>query len=47
MKKRREEMLTAPVEKLICRLALPTILGMLVTAVYSITDTFFIHYLFR
>ena len=42
MKKRREEMLTAPVEKLICHLALPTILGMLVTAVYSITDTFFI-----
>ncbi|MGN0342717.1 MAG: MATE family efflux transporter, partial [Roseburia sp.] len=42
MKKRREEMLTAPVEKLICRMALPTILGMLVTAVYSMTDTFFI-----
>lgn len=42
MKKRREEMLTVPVEKLICRLALPTILGMLVTAVYSMTDTFFI-----
>ena len=41
-KKQREEMLTAPVEKLICRLALPTILGMLVTAVYSITDTFFL-----
>lgn len=42
MKKRREEMLTVPVEKLICRLALPTMLGMLVTAVYSMTDTFFI-----
>ena len=42
MKKRREEMLTVPVEKLICRMALPTILGMMVTAVYSMTDTFFI-----
>lgn len=42
MNQRREEMLTAPVEKLICRLALPTILGMLATAVYSMTDTFFI-----
>lgn len=42
MKKRREEMLTAPVEKIICRMALPTILGMLVTAVYSMTDTFFV-----
>lgn len=42
MRKRREEMLTAPVEKLICRMAIPTILGMLVTAVYSMTDTFFI-----
>lgn len=42
MSKRREDMLSVPVEKLICRLALPTILGMLVTAVYSMTDTFFI-----
>lgn len=42
MRKRREEMLTTPVEKLICRMALPTILGMLATAVYSMTDTFFI-----
>ena len=42
MKNRREEMLSAPVEKLICSLALPTILGMLATAVYSMTDTFFI-----
>lgn len=42
MKKRREEMLTSPVEKLVCRMALPTILGMLATAVYSMTDTFFI-----
>ena len=35
-------MLSVPVEKLICSLALPTILGMLATAVYSMTDTFFI-----
>lgn len=37
MSKRREDMLSIPAEKLICRLALPTILGMLVTAVYSMT----------
>lgn len=35
-------MTTAPVEKLVCRLALPTIASMLVTTFYNMADTFFV-----
>ncbi|MDD6263328.1 MAG: MATE family efflux transporter [Clostridiales bacterium] len=35
-------MTTRPVEKLICSLAVPTIISMLVTALYNIADTFFV-----
>ena len=35
-------MTTEPVEKLICSLAVPTIVSMLVTALYNIVDTFFV-----
>ena len=33
---------TQPVGKLICRLAVPTIISMLVTAIYNMADTFFV-----
>lgn len=36
------QMTQAPVEKLICRLAVPTIISMLITTVYNMADTFFI-----
>ena len=35
-------MTTAPVQGLICSLAVPTIVSMLVTALYNIADTFFV-----
>ncbi len=35
-------MTTAPVRRLICTLAVPTIISMLVTALYNIADTFFV-----
>ena len=35
-------MTTAPVQRLICSLAVPTIVSMLVTALYNIADTFFV-----
>ena len=35
-------MTTEPVNKLVCRLAVPTIISMLVTSLYNIADTFFI-----
>ena len=37
-----ERMTTEPVERLVCRLAVPTIISMLVTALYNIADTFFV-----
>ena len=36
------KMTTAPVEKLICRLAVPCIVSMLVTAFYNMADTYFV-----
>lgn len=36
------QMTGAPVEKLICRLAVPTIISMLITTIYNMADTFFI-----
>ena len=38
-------MTTEPVEKLICRLAVPTIISMLVTSFYNLADTFFVRHL--
>lgn len=38
-------MTTAPVEKLILKLAVPTIISMLVTAFYNLADTFFVRQL--
>ncbi len=35
-------MTTEPIPRLICRLAVPTIVSMLVTALYNIADTFFV-----
>ena len=35
-------MTTDPVEKLVVRMAVPTIISMLVTALYNIADTFFV-----
>lgn len=40
--RRREMMTSAPVGRLICRLALPTIVSMLVTSIYHITDAYFV-----
>lgn len=40
--KKYQEMTRTPVEKLILRLAIPSILSMLVTTVYNAADTFFI-----
>ncbi|MDO4633881.1 MAG: MATE family efflux transporter [Eubacteriales bacterium] len=39
---RNEQMLHAPVEKLIARLAVPTMISMLITAVYNMADTYFV-----
>ena len=39
---RREKILTAPVLPLLIKMAVPTILGMLVMTIYNLTDTFFI-----
>ena len=37
-----QEMTTAPVERLIAKLAVPTIISMLITTIYNMADTFFI-----
>ncbi len=42
MDKKREKMLHTPVEKLVCKMAVPTIISMLVTAFYNLADTFFV-----
>ncbi len=36
------QMIETPVEKLIPRLAVPTIISMLVTSIYNMADTFFV-----
>ena len=36
------KMTTPPVEKLICRLAVPCIVSMLVTSFYNMADTYFV-----
>ncbi|MCR5109195.1 MAG: MATE family efflux transporter [Lachnospiraceae bacterium] len=40
--KRREEILTKPLLPLLIKIAVPTIIGMLITMIYNLTDTFFI-----
>ncbi|MBQ7886817.1 MAG: MATE family efflux transporter [Clostridia bacterium] len=40
--KRTQMMLTAPVSRVIPRLAIPTIISMLITAIYNMADTFFV-----
>lgn len=40
--KKFHKMTTEPVEKLVCNMALPSILSMLVTALYNLADTFFV-----
>ena len=37
-----QEMTTAPVGRLICRLAVPCIISMLITSFYNMADTFFV-----
>ena len=39
---KRLRMTTAPVEGLICRLAIPTIISMMITTFYNMADTFFV-----
>ena len=39
---RREYILTAPLLPLLIKMAVPTIIGMLVAMIYNLTDTFFI-----
>ena len=39
---KQKMMLTAPVERLICRMAVPTIISMLITALYNMADTYFV-----
>ncbi len=39
---KRNYMLEEPVKRLVCRLAMPTILSMLVTSFYNMVDTFFV-----
>ncbi|MCC8101801.1 MAG: MATE family efflux transporter [Clostridiales bacterium] len=39
---RNEQMLNDPIEKVIPRLAVPTIISMLITSIYNMADTFFV-----
>jgi len=41
-KERQQMMLTAPVHRIIPRLAVPSIISMLITAIYNMADTFFV-----
>ena len=38
----RQKMLETPVQPLICKLAVPTIISMLVTSIYNMADTYFV-----
>lgn len=39
---KRTYMITAPVEKLICKMAIPTIISMLISNLYNMVDTYFV-----
>jgi putative MATE family efflux protein len=41
-KSKFDQMTTEPVEKLVAKLAVPTIIGMLITAFYNMADTYFV-----
>ena len=41
-KERLQMMLTAPVQEIIPRLAVPSVISMLITAIYNMADTFFV-----
>ena len=38
-------MLADPLPRLIAKMALPSIISFLITSVYNLADTFFVHYL--
>lgn len=42
IEQKRKKMLTRPVKGLVCEMAVPTIISMLVTAFYNLVDTFFV-----
>lgn len=42
---RREMMLNSPISKLIPKMAIPTVVAMLITSVYSMADTYFVSFL--
>ncbi|MDL2298067.1 MATE family efflux transporter [Synergistaceae bacterium OttesenSCG-928-D05] len=42
LQQKRERMLTEPVEKLVCSLAVPSIVIMLITSIYNLADTYFV-----
>ncbi len=42
---RREMMLNLPMHRLIPKMAVPTIVSMLITSIYSLADTYFVSYL--
>lgn len=42
VEKKFQEMTEAPIELLICKLAIPTIITMLISAIYNMADTFFV-----
>ena len=39
---KRHDMLHSPVELLVCKMAVPTIITMLITALYNMADTYFV-----
>lgn len=41
-KRKFEQMTEAPVEALVCKMAVPTIISMLITSIYNMADTFFV-----
>lgn len=40
--KRYTQLTTEPIGGLLCKMAVPTVIGMLVTTIYSMTDTFWV-----
>ena len=40
--RRFHQMTEDPLEPLICKLAIPTIISMLITSIYNMADTFFV-----
>ncbi|MEG1404857.1 MAG: MATE family efflux transporter, partial [Oscillospiraceae bacterium] len=42
---RRAMMLDTPISKLIPKMAIPTIVAMLITSIYGMADTYFVHFL--